>query len=64
MERLKASFKQNQINDLELQFNDFLNKYLPDKGFKTVVEGPSLCKTFAEEWSEQPSRNKSTVESY
>jgi hypothetical protein len=28
----------------------FLNKYHADKEFKAVVEGTSLCKTFAEAW--------------
>jgi hypothetical protein len=51
MECIKASSKQNQINDLELQFNDYLNEYHADKGFKGGLEGTSLCKTFAEAWS-------------
>lgn len=48
--RLRVSFSDQEIDDLELQFKEFETKYHRDDVFKKLVQNTSELKTFAEAW--------------
>ena len=49
MDRLRATFTQSDIDDLESQFKNFLKKYHVDKNLKQIVQAASKNKAFAEQ---------------
>jgi hypothetical protein len=48
--RLRVSFLDADIDDLETQFKEFETKYHNDEMFKRLIQNTSELKTFAEAW--------------
>jgi hypothetical protein len=49
-DRLKVTFSDSQIDDLEFEFKAFLNRYEMDGAFNTLVNKHGECNEFSEAW--------------